>query len=290
MENKTSVASLPASLSLGPVTLAVADAARSLRFYRDLLGLQVLHEDTGRVVLGAGGVSLLELLVQPGASPRPANTSGLYHVAILLPDRVALAYVLNRLVTTQFPFGASDHQVSEALYLTDPDGNGLEIYRDRPRDTWHWRNGQVQMVIDPLDGAGILAELDRNPTPWQGMPAGTRIGHIHLQVSDLRAAEAFYHGALGFDVMQRMPGALFLSAGGYHHHLGLNIWNSAGAQPAPATAAGLRQFVIYLPDEAALQAVHKRVETAGYLARTDNATLLVDDPWGTVLRFEAQVT
>jgi catechol 2,3-dioxygenase len=275
-------ASIHPDTALGTATLGVADAERSLRFYRDLLGMEVLRQEDGRVVLGAGGAPLLNLLVQPGLRPRPRATTGLYHVAILLPTRTDLAQVLRRLLETRYPIGASDHLVSEALYLDDPDGNGLEIYRDRPRGEWRYQpDGQVVMDTIQLDFAGVLSELASASSAWAGMPAGTRIGHMHLQVGDLAAADAFYRGVLGFDMMVDMSrhGALFLSAGGYHHHLGLNTWHSAGAPPQPPDAAGLRSFVVELPSPEALDEVRARVAAAGLPAREQGGALAVDDPW-----------
>ena len=272
--------SIDPATSLGPATLAVADAERSLAFYRDLLGFEVLGREGQRITLGAAGVTLLTLLVQPGLRPRPLTTTGLYHVAILLPTRRDLAYTLNRLLEARYPFGASDHLVSEALYISDPDANGLEIYRDRPRAEWRWQpDGQIVMTIDPLDTAGILAELQDAGVPWRGMPAGTTIGHMHLQVSDIPTAEAFYHTILGFDVMARLQGALFLGAGGYHHHIGLNTWNSYGALLQPEDAAGLRSFVIRLPHAEALARVRERIAAAGLPVREQQGALALDDPW-----------
>jgi catechol 2,3-dioxygenase len=266
---------------IGSATLAVADAQRSLRFYRDFLGFQVLHSDGQRIVLGTDGVPLLNLEAQPNLRPRPRPTTGLYHVAILLPSRVDLARVLRRLLAARYPIGASDHLVSEALYLDDPDGNGLEIYRDRPRAEWrHQTTGQIAMDTRQLDLANVLTELTPANETWNGLPSGTRIGHMHLQVADLEQAEAFYHGLLGFDIMVRYNGALFLSAGGYHHHIGLNIWESAGAPPAPADVVGLRSFIVELPSAAAREQVVARLSAAGVPTRQQEGALSVDDPWG----------
>jgi catechol 2,3-dioxygenase len=265
--------------TLGPVTLAVADAERSLRFYRDLLGFQVLRTEGQQLVLGVAETPLLILIAQAGLRPKPRAATGLYHVAILLPGRADLARVLQRLLDVRYPIGASDHLVSEALYLSDPDGNGLEIYRDRPRTAWRWQGDRIQMDTLPLDLGDVLAELSRDNAPWNGLPPGTRIGHIHLQVADLGTAKAFYHGVLGFDVVSQMPGALFLSAGGYHHHIGLNTWHSAGAAPPPPDTAGLRSFVVELPDAAALEPVRARIATAGLPIHEHEGGLAVQDPW-----------
>lgn len=283
-------ASIHPSTTLGPATLAVADAQRSLRFYRDFLGFQAESAGGSRIALSAGGAPLFYLDPQPGLRPRARHTTGLYHAAILLPTRADLAGVLRLLIEARYPIGASDHLVSEALYLDDPDGNGLEIYRDRPRAEWRYApDGQVAMDTLPLDAAGVLGELPPSGATWAGMPAGTRIGHMHLQVADLNTAEAFYHATLGFDIMCRFPGALFLSAGGYHHHIGLNIWNSAGAAPAPPDTAGLRAFVVELPNDEALAQVRARAVAAGAPMREQDGALAVKDPWrNTVLLTVAQ--
>ena len=274
-------ASIHPDTTLGATTLAVADAQRSLRFYRDFLGFQVLHTAGQRIVLGTDGVPLLNLEAQPSLRPRPRPTTGLFHVAILLPSRVDLARVLRRLLEARYPIGASDHLVSEALYLDDPDGNGLEIYRDRPRAEWRRQpSGQIAMDTRQLDLADVLSELTPANETWTGLPAGTRIGHMHLQVADLAQAEEFYHGLLGFDIMVRYEGALFLSAGGYHHHIGLNIWQSAGAPPPPPDAVGLRSFIIELPSVAAREQVQARLNAAGVPTHQQDGALAVDDPWG----------
>lgn len=263
--------------TLGVATLAVRDAERSLALYRDALGFEVLGRDDGTLRLGAGGTALLTLQASPLFRPRPAPTTGLYHIAILLPSRPELARVLRRLIDARVPLGSADHAVSEALYLSDPDGNGLEIYRDRPRDQWHWDGSRVHMVTERLDAAGILAELP--PSPSSVLPAGTTIGHVHLQIADLAAADAFYHLALGFDITAGFPGALFVGAGGYHHHLGLNTWESRGAPPAPPDAVGLRRFEIVLPDDRALHGTVQRLEAAGYPTHGGEQGTEVNDPW-----------
>jgi len=265
--------------ALGPVTLAVADRERALAFYRDFLGLRVLTDDGRAVTLGVDAAPLFVLLPQPGLRPAPRRATGLYHAAVLLPERVHLAHVLRRLIESGYRFGASDHLVSEALYLDDPDGNGLEIYRDRPRTEWPRRGAQIAMATLALDAEGILGTLRDGAPPWRGMPPGTRIGHVHLKVGDVAAAERFYHEVLGFDVMAYYPGAVFLSAGGYHHHIGANAWESAGAPPAPPETAGLRSFVIYQPDAAAVAWVRARLAAAGVATRDDGGGLAFEDPW-----------
>ncbi len=258
---------LPGDTSLGWVKLRVADRERSLRFYRDVLGYQAdLPDDRTAWLRPAADRSAHFVLVElPGAVPRPRRSTGLYHAAILLPHRRELARVIRRLVDTGWPIGgAADHGVSEAIYLDDAEGNGLEIYADRPRSAWPTQGQQVAMYTDPLDIPDLLRELEADPRPWSAMPAEAGIGHVHLQVSDLDRAEEFYCGVLGFEVTQRSyPGALFVSAGGYHHHLGLNIWHSRHAGPPPEDAAGLIAFAVVIPDQAAWEAVVERLQAAG---------------------------
>ena len=277
----TNKPTLPDQLSLGPATLTVADRARSLAFYRDFLGFELLGEAGQRLTLGVAETPVLQLDVVPGLKPRVQTSTGLYHVAILLPDRVALAQVLQRILDANYPFGASDHFVSEALYLSDPDENGLEIYRDRPRETWGWfSNGLVKMGTEPLDLANILAELPQTGVQARVMPAGTRIGHVHLQVADIGVAKAFYVDMLGFDIVQQMSSALFVSAGRYHHHVGLNTWHSRGAARPPADTANLQSFVVQLPTSAARTALHDRLHAAGIEIREQQQGFFGRRPMG----------
>ncbi|HEY6636445.1 MAG TPA: VOC family protein [Solirubrobacterales bacterium] len=270
--------------SMGPVRLTVADLERAHDFYRETIGLTQLDSANGRVRMGTGEPSALpvvELVGDPDAAPRPPGTSGLFHLAILVPSRADLARALQRVAEVGSRLsGASDHLVSEALYLSDPEGNGIEIYRDRPRDQWPVRDGVLQMDTLPLDLDGVLGELRREDA-GAGMPAGTRIGHVHLNVGDLAAAEAFYSGALGFDVTVRgYPGALFVSAGGYHHHLGLNTWAGEGAPPPPEGSRGLREFEIVLPSAASLAAEEDRLREAGFESAREGDGVRVMDPSG----------
>ena len=273
--------SIHPATTIGAVHLDVASLDRSAQFYGEVLGFRALERAGGALALTADGATpLVVLREQPGARPKPRRATGLYHFAILVPSRLDLARSLRRLAEMRYPLtGASDHLVSEALYLDDPDGNGIEIYRDRPRDQWPYLGGQLQMAVDPLDVDGIVAELDGDPRPWDGLAPETVIGHMHLHVADLRAAEAFYHGLLGFDVMVRYgPSALFVAAGGYHHHLGLNTWAGLGAPPPPAGSAGLRYFAVRLPDPAALEQVLARARAAGLAAEQIDAGWLLRDP------------
>ena len=263
-QSNTTEAGLPAALHLGAVHLTVADLDRSLEFYLEVLGFQVHGRQENKAHLGVGGEDMLVLAESVGAPPRPRDTTGLYHYAILQPDRVSLARSLRRLVDKDYPlWGASDHLVSEALYLDDPDGNGIEIYRDRPREEWIWRGDQVEMDTRRLDLGGLLREPGAEE-PWEGLPAGASIGHVHLHVRDLGEAERFYHGVLGFDVVARYGAqALFVSAGGYHHHVGLNTWAGAGASPPPEGSAGLEFFEIHLPKAEDLEKAAQRLRDTG---------------------------
>ncbi len=280
---------LPAHVSIHPdttlglVALTVADLARSVAFYHDVLGFTTLREEPGTALLGTPGTPLLRLTEKSGARPALPTATGLYHFAILVPSRAALARSLYHLVQSGYPLGgSSDHLVSEALYLTDPDGHGIEIYRDRPRADWPYRSGKLQMATDPLDLRALLREGQADPQPWNGLLDGTRLGHMHLQVADLSQARAFYTDLLGFDVIVDMTrmGALFVSAGGYHHHLGLNTWQSRGSRPAPAEHARLHYFTVHLPDTAARDAVLARLDAAQVPYQTTPDGVVMEDPWG----------
>ncbi len=269
--------------TVGTVRLTVSDLERSRAFYERALGLQATELGDGGLALGANGESaLIELRGDTSAPALNRRATGLYHLAILVPTRLDLAYAIARLADAGWPLdGASDHLVSEALYLSDPDGNGIEIYRDRPRDQWPQTDGRLEMATLPLDLKALVAELratsERQPT----LPSGTRVGHVHLQVAELAQTEAFYHGLLGFDVMvRRYPGALFVSAGGYHHHIGLNTWHSAGASPPAPGSVGMRSFEIQLPSAAELDRILARVRQAGLEIESAPAGGIVRDPSG----------
>jgi len=258
---------LPAATQIGHAHLQVSDLARAINFYKELVGFKEINCNDETAVLSATGKLPAHILLtaRAGAKPKPSRTTGLYHIAIRFPNRRELSRVFRRLIEQTWPFqGFADHLVSEALYLSDPDDNGVELYTDRPREQWRWRNGAVEMATDPLDVDNLLRESENDLTPWNGVHPNTDIGHVHLHVSDLQKAEAFYHDVLGFDVTQRSyPGALFISAGGYHHHLGLNIWAGKGAPPPPPEAVGLLSFSISIPDEATLEILKKRLQAAG---------------------------
>jgi catechol 2,3-dioxygenase len=264
---------------IGAISLRVADMDMSLQFYQKVLGMHVHQQHDGQVWLGPqDGQAILCLQAAPGA-PRPRrDATGLYHVAYLYPSRQALGNALRRLVTTRWPLqGFADHLVSEAIYLADPEGNGIELYRDRPRSEWRYTNGQIAMATDPLDVDGVLAEA--SDPPEEHMPAGTSIGHIHLKVANTSQAEAFYCQTMGFALMARYgPSASFASAGGYHHHIGMNTWSSAGGPPPAPEATGLDYYQVLLPNPTALEETLGHLEAAGIPAREADSGWLVRDP------------
>ncbi len=280
-EPRTPTVSIDPATDVGIVALTVANLDRSIAFYTEAMGLSVLRRSDPDAILGVAGRPLLILREQPGALPwMTDNMTGLYHFAILTPTRADLGRWLRHYLSTgNPPPGQGDHVVSEALYLRDPDGHGIEVYRDRPREGWRWINGRVQMGGGPVDVRGLLADAASSGQPWTGLAAGTRLGHVHLQVGDVDLAERFYHGVLGFDVVARMPSALFVSAGGYHHHLGLNTWHSQGAPPAPPDTAHLRFYTLALPSEAARAEVVARLAAAGIPYQQRGSAVAVGDPW-----------
>jgi catechol 2,3-dioxygenase len=278
----TATASIPATTRMGPVSLSVGDLDRSLSYYGDHVGLALLGRQDGRASLGAGGTELLALAEEPGARAAGRYT-GLYHFALRVPERADLARWLAHAARERVPLvGLSDHFVSEAIYLVDPDGHGIEIYHDRPRELWE---GQVavRLVTDPLDVGALLAELDDPATePFTGLPAGTDMGHVHLQVADVAETLGFYRDVLGFELMAEIPGsAVFLAVGGYHHHVGANTWHSRGAAPAPEGTARLLHATVVLPDAEARDRVAARVEAVGGKPeQRDEGGVLVRDPSG----------
>ena len=283
--------SIDPDTSMGAVRLTVSDLGRARDFYERAVGLCAIELDDGGVGLAAtDGPPLIELHGDPTAPPLDRRAPGLFHLAVLLPGREELAGALVRLARAGVALdGASDHLVSEALYLSDPDGNGIEIYRDRPREEWPVRDGALQMATLPLDIDSVLGELaDPRAVPSLA-PPGTGIGHVHLQVSDLAEAEGFYSGVLGFDVTVRgYPGALFMSAGGYHHHLGLNTWHSADSPPAAPGAVGLESFEIVLSSREQLDRLLSRVSAAGIETTEAAYGSVVRDPFGTAVLLRAR--
>jgi catechol 2,3-dioxygenase len=279
---------LPDETHVGRVRLQVSDLERSLAYYRDVLGFRALEQSADRAVLAAEGDErpVVELVERPGATAVPRRGRiGLYHFAILLPDRAALGRFLAHLAQLGARAGMSDHFVSEAIYLQDPDNLGIEVYADRPRSAWRHEGRQLAMATEPLDAQSVV-EAGRG-APWTGMPKGTTIGHVHLHVGDIDEAAAFYHNALGLDkVVWSYPGALFLSAGGYHHHLGTNTW-AAGAPPAGENDARLLDWEIVVPRPEDADAAARSVEGAGYGVARDGNSWRLTDPWGTTLRLVA---
>jgi catechol 2,3-dioxygenase len=276
---------------IGTVALTVADLDRTAAFYERAIGLRSVDRDGKVARLGVEpGLPLVALWREPAAPPRPPRTTGLFHQAILVPTRADLARALERVARAGGSFtGASDHLVSEALYLADPEGNGIEIYRDRPREEWSRADGEIRMATQPLDLAGLMGEVPDGPD--EGMPPGTRVGHVHLQVAHLAAAEAFYHGVLGFDVTVRSyPGALFVSAGGYHHHVGLNTWAGEGIPPPPPGVRGLRTFAVTLPSDEEVARAAARVRAAGLQVEPRGRGFLVADPSANRVVLEPQAS
>lgn len=272
---------LPDGFQLGPAALRVADADRALDFYVNQVGLALRERTAATAILGTRETEVLRLDVRPGIAPRDYRETGLYHIAILLPDRPSLGAAIARLAGSGIKLGAADHLVSEAIYLWDPDNNGIEIYRDRPREEWNWIGDQVQMANRPLDFEGLLAEPDVEALARQPMKAGTRVGHLHLEVDDLAKARKFYGEVAGFAPTATLPGALFLSAGGYHHHLGTNIWESRNGPPPSPDTAGLSLMTFEMPDEASVQALKTRLETSGIETKASGTGFDFLDPWRT---------
>jgi catechol 2,3-dioxygenase len=272
------VSGIASDTTVGPVSLTVADLDRSLRWYAHALGLEPTRASNGGGVaaLGAGGDDLLVLHEEPGALPVQHHT-GLYHYALLVPTRSDLARWLARVAQDRIPLtGLSDHIVSEAIYLRDPDGHGIEIYRDRPRDEWIHDGDEVRLSTDPIDVEDLLGAAEGAPT---GVPEGTRMGHVHLHVSDIPAAAAFYRDTLGFDETAHLGNqASFFSAGGYHHHVGVNTWAGVGATPPPPGSAALRHATVVLPDPVQRGRVVDRAADAGAEPVEVEEGVLVRDP------------
>ena len=279
---------LPDATRVGRVRLQVGDLERSIEYYTTVIGLRVVEQSGTTAVLGAhdDDTAIVELHERKGARTVPrGGLLGLYHFAILLPDRPSLGRFLTHLAALRVRAGMSDHLVSEAIYLQDPDNLGIEVYADRPRDTWRHSGRQLEMATEPLDTADLAVAAAG--APWAGAPAGTRVGHVHLHVGDIGKAERFYHAALGLDKMVwSYPGALFLAAGGYHHHLGTNTW-AAGAPSATEQDARLIEWELVLPARSDVGAAASSLAEAGHRAESAGATAVTEDPWGTRLRLVA---
>jgi catechol 2,3-dioxygenase len=262
---------------IGKVTLTVNDLDRVSDFYQEAVGLHLLRSDAATAELGVEGKTLLELRRDPGARRRSPREAGLFHTAFLLPSRADLGRWIQHAMKTRPPVvGASDHAVSEALYLSDPEGNGVEIYADRPILSWQWKDGLVHMPSDPLDLDAVVAASAGGE--WKGFPEGSTVGHVHLQVGAIPTAEAFYAKVLGFSVTSRYPGGTFYAADGYHHHIATNIWNSRGAGMRSYPGTGLANIEIAANPEF-LTSVHAKATEAGTADTTQGLTL--SDPWGT---------
>lgn len=271
---------ISASTTLGVVSLAVSDLARSLSYYQAKVGLQLIEQEDGQALLGVADRGLVMLTELADAQP-PGRHTGLYHFALLLRRRAELAGWLAHAARDRVALaGLADHFVSEALYLSDPDGHGIEIYWDRPREIWE---GQVasRMTTLPLDVDSLLNELEPGSDPDTGLPADTLMGHVHLKVSAIPETVAFYRDALGFGLMAQLGSqATFLSAGGYHHHIGANVWESAGAPPPPHNEPALRQFTIVLPDQGEQDRVEDRLSRLGHAPQEAADGLIARDPSG----------
>jgi catechol 2,3-dioxygenase len=280
----TAESEIPPATTMGPVHLTVSGLDRSLGYYRGAIGLEVLEEGPGRASLGAGSTELLVLTEEQGAQPSTGHT-GLYHFALLVPSRIDLALWLAHAARERVPLvGLSDHFVSEAIYLSDPDRHGIEIYADRPRELWEGLVG-ARLTTMPLDTENLLAEVgDPAAADFDGLAAGTVMGHVHLKVAAIPETVVFYRDLLGFGLMATYGSqAAFLSAGGYHHHLGANTWETAGAPPPPAGSAALRHATILLPSSGERDELVRRLEDAGTQLEDAAEGPLVRDPSGNAL-------
>ncbi len=277
-------ARLPDDIRIGGVHLQVADLGASVAWYRDVIGARVLSHGTNVARLGAHGEQtvLLTLHERAGASPMPGRGRlGLFHVAWLLPDRASLGRFVSHLAARGEHVGSADHLVSEALYLHDPDGLGVEVYADRPRSSWNMSRGQVEMASLPLDVAGLVRAGGSNA--YAGLPSNTTIGHVHLHVGDLETSTAFYRDVIGFEITQATyPGARFFAAGEYHHHLGTNTWAGANALPPAADDAQLMRWDIIFPTDAERERVTGRAQASPIELRAhDDGSISLADPWNT---------
>ncbi|MFA5580646.1 MAG: VOC family protein [Paracoccaceae bacterium] len=274
-----------APMRIGRVRLRVRDLDAVAGFYQRVMGLEPVASADGRITLGHDGQGLLELVGDPAAAARDPRDAGLFHTAFLLPSRADLGRWLAHVIKSDIHLeGASDHIVSEAIYLSDPEGNGIEVYADRPMSRWRGGDGQIHMTTEPLDIPDLLAA---SPGTWDGFPKGGIIGHVHLQVGDTAQADGFYHGILGFDIASRYPGASFFGSGGYHHHLAGNIWNSRRAGARAAGAAGLESVEIILRDGTAEAGILERAAQAGAVVDTRGGASVLHDPWGTAIILRA---
>lgn len=272
-------------MRIGMVTLRVRNLDLVTNYYRDAIGLTVMQRTTTGARLGAGGVPLLDLSLRASAATEARNAAGLYHTAFLMPTRKDLARWLVHAATNKVPLsGFADHLVSESVYLDDPEGNGIEVYADRAPESWKWDGGTVAMATDPLDFDNLLALTNPRISNYAGAPDGLRIGHMHLRVGDLEQADRFYSGVIGFDPTRKRTGAAFLSSGRYHHHLAINVWQSAGAGRRDDAASGLAWFSLEIAAPDILQAQEQRLRQAGVPAAGIAGGIETSDPWGTKVR------
>ncbi|MFD2681542.1 VOC family protein [Bacillus seohaeanensis] len=277
----------PPHIYVGKVNIKVADLERSLTFYKDLIGFQILEQSGKRAILTANGRTPLLIIEQPdNVIPKQRRTTGLYHFALLLPNRSDLGAVLRHLLQNRYPIeGGSDHRVSEALYLSDPDGNGIEIYRDRPSTSWEWNNNEVVMTTEPLDAESLLNEGE--DVKWEGLPNATLMGHIHLHVSQIANTEQFYQGGLGFDIVTRYGNqALFMSTGRYHHHIGLNTWNGIGAPTPVENSIGLGSFTLIFPDSMTRDKIIEQLQSIDAPVTKKASNYITKDPSGNTIELQ----
>ncbi|MCW2307471.1 VOC family protein [Rhodobium gokarnense] len=276
------------SMFIDRAGLRVRNLEGTILFYRQVIGLEVLSRTEHGALLGAGGAGFLELERDPGAAPAPVGAAGLYHLAFEMPTRPDLARWIVHAARHRIPVsGLADHRVTESVYLDDPEGNGIEVYASRPEAEWMWTGGQVAMGVFDLDLDPLLKLVDRSEEAYAGAPAAMRIGHIHLRVGDLAAAERFYSDLLGFDVTRRASGVVFLSSGKYHHHVAVNVWESAGAGRRGETDLGLSWFSVAIADRPALDDRKARLRSAGVPFRSIAGGIDVEDPWGNRVRLRA---
>lgn len=265
------------------VKLKVQNLERSLAFYQKVIGFKFLEQSDNHASFTVDGKTALLSIERPNhVIPKQVNTTGLYHYALLLLKRSDLAHIVQHFLEVGLQFASSDHRVSEALYLSDPDGNGIEIYVDRNPSEWKWNHGEVEMTVDPLNFSDLLSCKEKQP--WKGLPAETVMGHIHLHVSDLKTAEEFYSTGLGFEVVNRYgKQAIFLSDGKYHHHIGLNTWNGVGA-PSPAPhSVGLQSFTLMLPNEQKRDQIRAQLKGIGASMDEQDSSLVTSDPSGNLI-------
>ncbi len=271
---------------VGQVNLKIQNIDRSISFYKEVIGFKVLEQTAKSATFSADGKTALLSIEQPdNVVPKQGRTTGLYHFALLLPKRTDLAKIVQHFREIGLQFGSSDHLVSEALYLSDPDGNGIEIYVDRGPSEWNWSNGEVEMTVDPLNFLDLLSVGKQQS--WKGLPDETVMGHIHLHVSELKKTEEFYTKGLGFEVVNRFGSqALFISDGKYHHHIGLNTWNGVGA-PAPSlSSVGLESFTLLISSEEKRSKMITRLREIGATITEEDGLVVVTDPSGNRIRLE----